>query len=216
MWGLMDQEPLELLAGLIMAQKPLRVLVIGGGSGLLPLLICQLLLLNDDPSSNERVPHVVSVELGDQAPNFPLTKRQEGYILKGGTHCFINKAITLGMVSTHIEAETADSYQFFRRKLAESKCYYDLIVVDGNHDRDAAMWDLICSWKLLSSTGVLFVDDYGKGSNSGVTTAVEILSYKMGTHPFYVDEQGFAPKACFFMKSAPGWSFHPEVQQLLD
>lgn len=43
---------------------------------------------------------------------------------------------------------------------------YDLIYVDGSHERDAAMVDTLLAWQLLDSGGYLIWDDYGGGGKS--------------------------------------------------
>jgi predicted O-methyltransferase YrrM len=43
---------------------------------------------------------------------------------------------------------------------------YDLIYVDGSHERDTAMVDTLLAWQLTKAGGYLIWDDYGGGGNA--------------------------------------------------
>ena len=48
-------------------------------------------------------------------------------------------------------------------RLASTGKKFDVIYVDGSHERDMAMGDSILSWQMLNNGGYLIWDDYGGG-----------------------------------------------------
>lgn len=49
---------------------------------------------------------------------------------------------------------------------------FDLVYVDGSHEEDDTLMDLVLSYGLLKPSGILLVDDYA-GGNTGVRKAVD-------------------------------------------
>lgn len=45
-------------------------------------------------------------------------------------------------------------------QLVDAGRKFDVIFVDGSHDRDNVLIDCLLSWKLLPSGGILILDDY--------------------------------------------------------
>lgn len=52
---------------------------------------------------------------------------------------------------------------------------FDVVYVDGSHEEDDALMDLVLSFGLLRPGGVLLVDDY-EGGNFGVKAAVDAFA----------------------------------------
>jgi len=56
---------------------------------------------------------------------------------------------------------------------------YDLIYVDGSHERDAVMIDTLMAWQLIKAGGYLIWDDYGGGSDASdaerVRSAIDVF-----------------------------------------
>ena len=58
------------------------------------------------------------------------------------------------------------SHEFLIRTLKESNQPYDLIYVDGDHHAEAVYLDLVLSWEILKSGGILAGDDYNWQSST--------------------------------------------------
>lgn len=67
--------------------------------------------------------------------------------------------LSLSKNSSKCHLESVTSHTFFE-KLNVYK-YYDLIYIDGSHEISDVYQDMVNSWKVLKSGGLMWMDDYG-------------------------------------------------------
>ena len=77
----------------------------------------------------------------------------------------------------------------------------DLVVVDGGHQYEVAKADINEGWQMLTSGGVMLIDDYKSLRTEGVILAVLELKRDKGAHAYYLNHfQGIESDMVMFVK----------------
>lgn len=148
-------------AGLILANNINTVIEIGCWQGYSSFALAKALVCNSDD------PMLVTVDINARA-----LKRSETLI----------KGMPLKFVTV-----CKDSYGMDLSKYVAGR-KVGMVFVDGNHEYDWCMNDLILAGDILVPYGFILVHDYSKTGNNGVYTAVNEFIKKRSWPLFFIEE----------------------------
>jgi hypothetical protein len=208
LWGLANEPGVRVMLRLAACMVPRRSLVIGSGTGLLPVFLSTTSaqgghidavdLSYQSSSLSEAVVAVPRADL-DYVP--PDTELAPGYYIKLARDRSIRPDVT-------IQEHGLDSTRFFEGRAARVGSSnlenYDFILVDGAHTYAQAKIDITYSWAMLRPGGVLIVDDFDKSHVLGLEAVTVALHPVLddGYMVFFVgqDERGAKTQVAFAVK----------------